>query len=256
MKLRWAPRHKKRVPLRFWDPADSRQHDAFTIDISLSGMFIATRAPLAAQTRFRLEILEPRHNYVLYGEVIRAARVAPELQRLQPSGMGVRLVATEELVGELLPPEARAAGRASAPPPAAPAAPARPAAAAAPGRYAMTGGKPPPAAADEPDDGPATYLVRFASPEVFLDVFRRHHQEGGFFVPTRKPAAVGELIDVTLELIGSDENPLRLAGRVAAQVSADGPDGDPVASGMRVELADPEQALAALGQVIRRLRSG
>ena len=46
MKLRHAPRYKRRLPVRFWHPETGDPHQAFTIDISLVGMFIGTRAPL------------------------------------------------------------------------------------------------------------------------------------------------------------------------------------------------------------------
>jgi hypothetical protein len=46
MQLRHAPRYKRRLPVRFWHPETGDAHQAFTIDISLVGMFIGIRAPL------------------------------------------------------------------------------------------------------------------------------------------------------------------------------------------------------------------
>ena len=71
MKLRHSPRYKRRLPIRFWHPETGDTHQAFTIDISLVGMFIGTRAPLPQGSRFRIEVLEPGHNYIFHGEVVR-----------------------------------------------------------------------------------------------------------------------------------------------------------------------------------------
>ena len=253
MKLRYAPRYKRRLPVRFWEPETGAPHQAFTVDISLSGMFIATRAPLAQGARFRIELLEPEHNYFFQGEVVRSAKVAPELQRLGPSGMGVRLLAIEELVGELIPKAAgrpRAvtgpkAGSGSAPQPRAEKA----------GRYSMAGAAPraPQEATDEEIETPV-YLLRFASPEVFLQIFLNHREEGGFFVPTRKPAAVGEEIRVTFELLRSEVRPLELMGRVESHLRESEAGATP--TGMRVTFVDPDAAMNDLRQIIRRLRGG
>ena len=108
-KLRRAPRYKRRLPVRFWHPETGDAHQAYTIDISLVGIFIGTRTPLPKGSRFRIELLEPGHNYVFHAEVVRSARVAPELQRVSPSGMGVRLLEIRELLEELIPVEAEKA---------------------------------------------------------------------------------------------------------------------------------------------------
>lgn len=245
MKLRYAPRYKRRVPIRFWEPASGAAHQGFTVDISLSGVFIATRSPLPPGERFRLELLEPEHNYVFQGEVVRAARVAPELQRVSPSGMGVRLLSVGELVRELIPGEAEKARVVQT---------GQQPAAARTGRYSMSRRQQPGTAAEEPDeDQIPVYLLRFASPEVFLQVFLHHREQGGFFVPTRRPAHVGQEIRVTFELLRSGVEPLELAARVDAHLSeAEG--GDERPTGMRVIFLDPEDAMAQLRAMIRRLR--
>ena len=245
MKLRRAPRYKRRLPVRFWHPQTGEAHQAFTIDISIAGMFIGTRSPLPRGTRFRLELLEPEHNYVFHGEVVRAARVAPELQQVSPSGMGVRLLQVRELVTELIPKEAEKArvvppGQASPPRSA--------------GRYAMSTGPPAASAPEEPEEEQTpVYVLRFASPEVFLQIFLHHREQGGFFVPTRRPAVVGEQIRVSFELLRSGVEPLELDGRVDAHLSeADAADRRP--TGMRVTFLDPDDAMEQLRAMIRRLR--
>ena len=251
MKLRHAPRYKRRLPVRFWHPETGDAHQAFTIDISLVGMFIGTRAPLPKGSRFRIEVLEPGHNYVFQGEVVRSARVAPELQQVSPSGMGVRLLEVRELVEELIPMEAE---KARVVPPGK--APRRRLAGKRPpvksGRYSMA--SKPPAESEEPEeDATPVYLLRFASPEVFLQIFLHHREQGGFFVPTRRPATVGARIRVTFELLRSGVEPLGLDGRVDAHLSeADGEDQRP--TGMRVTFIDPEDAMEQLRAMIRRLR--
>jgi len=247
MVLRHAPRYKRRVPVRFWHPETGDSHQAFTIDISLVGMFISTRTPLAEGSRFRIEVLDPGHNYFFQGEVVRSARVAPELQQVSPSGMGVRLLATRELVQELIPMEA-ANTRVESPPRRT----GRRQPAATAGRYSM-GGKPPAEAKEAAEDRVPVYLLRFASPEVFLQIFLHHREQGGFFVPTRRPAAVGEPIRMTFELLRSGVEPLELDGRVDAHWSeAENTDQSP--TGMRVTFLDPDGAMEQLRAMIRRLR--
>ncbi len=255
MKLRSAPRYKRRVPLRFWEPDSGSPHQGFTVDISLSGLFIATRSPLATGERFRLELLEPQHNYIFQGEVVRSAKVAPELQKVAVSGMGVRLLNVDELVGELIP---KAAGKARVV--STPAGGGNGGQAARPQRATKL---PPPAAApgsatrERPKEPPTekptpVYLLRFASPEVFLQIFLHHREEGGFFVPTRRPAPEGAVIRVTFELLRSGVEPLELDGRVESHLREAGGDGP--ATGMRVSFLDPEAAMEQLRTIIRRLR--
>ena len=252
MKLRHAPRYQRRLPVRFWNPETGDPHQAFTIDISLVGMFIGTRTPLPKGSRFRIELLEPGHNYIFQGEVVRSARVAPELQQVSPSGMGVRLLEVRELVQELIPVEAEKA-RVVPPAPTARRRPAarRPALAKS-GRYSPPSETPAEAPQAAEEQTPV-YLLRFASPEVFLQIFLHHREQGGFFVPTRKPAMVGEEIRVTFELLRSGVEPLELGGRVDAHLSeADGEEQRP--TGMRVTFIDPEDAMEQLRAMIRRLR--
>ena len=246
MKLRHAPRYKRRLPVRFWHPETGDPHQAFTVDISLAGMFIGTRTPLPKGARFRIEILEPGHNYVFQGEVVRSARVAPELQRVSPSGMGVRLLEVRELVEELIPREAEKARVVP---------PTRPPAKARAGRYSVAA-KPAAKARpvlEEPEEQVPVYLLRFASPEVFLQIFLHHREQGGFFVPTRRPAEVGKEIRVTFELLRSGVEPLELDGRVDAHLSEDQGLEERL-TGMRVTFVDPEGAMDELRAMIRRLR--
>lgn len=251
MKLRHAPRYKRRLPVRFWNPDTGDSHQAFTHDISLVGMFIGTRTPLAEGSRFRIEVLEPEHNYIFQGEVVRSARVAPELWQVSPSGMGVRLLPVRELIQELIPTEAEKARVVP---------PGRTFRRRRPGRYSQTTAPPAdplsaePPAPDEPAEGQIpVYLLRFASPEVFLQIFLHHREQGGFFVPTRRPAAVGEEIRVTFELLRSGVEPLELAGRVEAHLNeAEGTDKRP--TGMQVTFLDEADAMDQLRAMIRRLR--
>ncbi len=245
MQLRHAPRYKRRLPVRFWHPQTGDPHQAFTIDISLVGMFISTRAPLPEGSRFRIEVLEPGHNYIFQGEVVRTERVAAELQQVSPSGMGVRLLQVGELVQELIPGEAE---KARVVPP-----PSQAVTKAGPGRYSVARKPSAPDAAEEEKEQVPVYLLRFASPEVFLQFFLHHRDQGGFFVPTRRPAAVGDEIRVTFELMRRGVEPLELGGRVAAHLD-EAENGDPRPTGMRVTFVDEEGAMQQLLAMIRRLR--
>ena len=249
-------RYRKRLQIRFWREGDDNPHSGYTTNISMTGMFVATKTPMTPNERVRIEIIDENGNRFVHGEVVHAARVSPLLAKLRQAGMGIRLLGVDELIGELV---GRGRERlrediefrVNAP---------------------MRTGYDPPAAAgtDPPQERPETspsneasgwtetvspldptlFSIRFESDEEFLSAFRRELQHGGMFIKTQYPPNVNE--QVTVEITRSAEEPARLPARVVSRRRPSGdPDSDPLRPpGINVDFTDLEGALDEL----KRLR--
>ena len=90
MERRQSKRRARRVQVQFWDSADQEPRSGYTINVSPTGLFVGTNRPLPPGRKVRLSILLDDREIDLNGTVVHAARVSPLLQRLRPSGMGVR----------------------------------------------------------------------------------------------------------------------------------------------------------------------
>ena len=90
MERRQAKRKARRVQVKFWDSADEEPRSGYTINVSPTGLFVGTNRPLPPGRKVRLSISLDERELSLKGTVVHAARVSPLLQRLRPSGMGVR----------------------------------------------------------------------------------------------------------------------------------------------------------------------
>ena len=97
MDKRKTPRFKRRIQLRFWSLDDRNPRKGFTHNVSVAGMFVASSAPFKPGTRIFVEIPTTTEKLVLQAEVRYAARVDPMLQKVKPSGMGIRFLTVEEL---------------------------------------------------------------------------------------------------------------------------------------------------------------
>lgn len=103
MTRRISPRRPRRVQVQFWKLGEPHSYPGYTTNISLTGMFIATRSPLPPGTRVRIEVLEGDRGFMVEGVVAHARKVRGELMRLSQPGMGVRFLSVEDLVRELVP---------------------------------------------------------------------------------------------------------------------------------------------------------
>ena len=90
MERRLNRRLARRVQVRFWDTADEERRSGYTINASPTGVFVGTNRPLPPGRKVRLEITLDERAMTIDGTVVHAARVSPLLQKLRPSGMGVR----------------------------------------------------------------------------------------------------------------------------------------------------------------------
>lgn len=217
MERRRNARRVRHVAVRFYRRGESQAQPGSTIDISPTGMFVTTQSPLPPGERVRVEVLG-EHGFMVEGVVARAMKVATHLQAIKKPGMGIRFLAVEELVAELL---TRGAGL-------------RVDAAAKPADV-------------EPEPQNGVYPVRFRDHEHFVQTFRRDIATGGLFVSTRHPARLNESVVVELHLPDSGREPLQLRARVVQRFEPQATSGGAnLMSGMGVELVDRQGAIALL----------
>ena len=235
---RAAPREPRRIHLVFWDrrePEDRR--NGFTSDASVSGVFVETNRPLRSGTRLQMEFDLNPGSFFLEGLVVRSVSVPPDLRKLKPGGMGVRLLGIDALLHELeskdpahsrptpagpavearQPPDDEAEAKGEKEPPLGRPArktvferdptevdPARLHPASSPVRRvesdegeSAADEKPAPSATQSRPD---TFAVAFESFDALRQTYERELRLGGLFVPTDSPAAVGSTISVALQL--------------------------------------------------------
>lgn len=231
MNRRESPRKTQRVQIRFWRQGGERSYPGYALNVSARGMFIGTSYPLPTGSRLRAEVVDPDRGFVVEGVVVHSHRVAPELQRVRPSGMGVRFLGFDELLGELAP-------------------------VTSPGRAPSVA--PRVAPRSERVDRESFPVVYRSAREIFA-ILDRDLVHGGLFVRTQEPATVGSVITVEVRIESEaaiGEPPLRLPARVVHRFAGDG-NGSPAATaGMGVELLDPQVAIDFLRGIAERLDAG
>ena len=104
MERRETKRKVRRVQVKFWDTAGEERRSGYTINVSPTGLFVGTNRPLPPGRKVRLAISLEEREMTLDGTVVHAARVSPLLQRLRPSGMGVRFDRDHPELRDLLKP--------------------------------------------------------------------------------------------------------------------------------------------------------
>jgi Tfp pilus assembly protein PilZ len=266
MSRRRSARRPRRVSVQFWKQGDPHPYPGFTTNISTTGMFIGTRSPLPSGTRVRIEVLvEP--GFMMEGVVAHARKIRGDLSQVAQSGMGVRFLAVEELLGEVLPGLGGGAGEAVPPPAASPGRLDEELAAAAfelaevpelPTLPPISPASPPspispippisPRPAPAPASGPGVFTVRFPSPRHFVDVFERDIKNGGLFVSTRFPGRLAEV--VTIELYPPDGEPILVRARVVQRFE---PNGASMLAGMGVELLEAQAICERLRPIVAQL---
>lgn len=281
MTRRNAVRRPRRLSVRFWKRGDEGHYIGHTTNISTTGMFLATSSPAPSGARVRIEVMERDRGFVVEGVVAHARKVRPELAKVSESGMGIRFLAVEDLVRELLPgaggvhDETGGGFAAYAPgsPVGAPLAEGGPAAEEGADPEAReplppTVPLPPKAAVDEapappppapppaapPVGGSGTFAVRFATPEEFLEVYRRDILNGGLFVSTRFPARLQETVLVQLQPPLEGAAPITLRARVVQRFEPQAGDQTPnLLSGMGLELIDLPALVEKMLPIVARM---
>ncbi len=217
MERRERERRPRRVQVKFWQRGTEKRYRGYSANISTGGMYIDTNHLVTAGSRIRIEVGSGEHNFMAEAVV---ARVNKSLQTLRPSGMGVRFLNIEELVGELIPEIGSGA-------------------------------------TDEPPPLPeGAYRLRFADRRQFLEVYQRDLSTGGLFIPTNEPAALNHVITVELSIEESDIAPVRLEARVVHRLDPDMPDGSGTGNlmaGMGVEILSFERSLETLRGMVSQI---
>lgn len=220
------------------------------MNISGTGMFIGTSSPMARGTRVRVEVQDPQHGFVIEGVVARALRMPASFQQMGLSGMGVRFLPIEELVGPLF-----AGASAGAAPSAERRRPtvgdARGSPAPATGEAAPT--SPPPPAAPPPPVAPAerspggAFPVTFRDLDHFAEVMRRDMMTGGVFVPSPEPPPLHARIIVEIVPPLPGEKPIRALATVVRRVT------DGTTPGVGVAFLDPKAVAKELTPLAQKL---
>ncbi len=229
MERRGDRRALRRFRVGFWPRGSAERYVGYTVNISTTGMFVATTRPLPAGTRLRVQIGPEGRDFILEAEVARALRVQQQFQNVRPSGMGLRFLSVAELVAELAPETA-------APPPA-----------------------PEPKAAHSPPlpEEEGVYRVVFNERQQLLAALESDVKTGWLYVPTSQPAAAGEVVAIDLTVRGYESDSLRLKALVVEcfepTVGAD--DHPNLLAGMGVQVSSFEGAMPKILGLLARIPS-
>ena len=277
MTRRVSPRRPRRVQVQFWKRGEPHTYPGYTTNISLTGMFIASRNPFAPGTRLRIEVLEGNRGFMVEGVVAHARSIRGELMRLSQPGMGIRFLDVEELVKELIPAVFGASGigglssePAAAQVPADPVDQLPPLEAGAVERESIwspvqTVSEPPPARPSTPPPvrmgepiptpraGGGTFAVHFLNAGEFVEVYQRDIVNGGLFVSTRYPGRLQEMVSVELHPPFPQAEPVLVRARVVQRFEPSGDNlGPNLLSGMGVELLDLQNVVEKLQPFVQR----
>lgn len=218
MERREQERRSRRAKVHFWQRGSDKCYRGYSANISVGGMYLDTNHLAPPGTRIRLEIGADSRGFMVEAVV---ARINKSLQALRPSGMGVRFLSIEELLGELIP---------------------------------ELGSVPKEPEAGLPD---GTYQLRFADRQQFFEVYDRDLATGGLFVPTNDPAPLNQIVQVRLSVAEPGVDPVELRARVVHRVERSMP-GDAssgnLMAGMGVELVSFETSLKAVWTMVAQLK--
>ena len=266
MTRRRAVRRPRRVQVQFWKRGESHIYPGYTTNISTTGMFLATNSPQPPGTRLRVEVLEGDRGFVVEGVVAHARKTRSDLMRMTQPGMGIRFLAVEELVRELIPmipgeteeiPEAppvpRPATQNVAPATTAPVQP--PVSPAPPPPAAPAPAAPAPAPPPRPIEGSGAFSIGFLGPAEFLEIFQRDIVNGGLFVSTRYPGRLQEIVRIEIRPPVPGAAPVLLSARVVQRFEPqEGSFGPNLLSGMGVEILELPSVLAELRPIIEKMK--
>jgi len=231
MDKRKDPRYKKRIALRFWGAEDKIPRKGFTQNISVRGMFVSTNAPFRPGNRVYLEVPAGQEKLILQAEVRYSARVDPALQRVKPSGMGVRLLRVDEIMSELL--KLKAAGV-----------------------EVETESVVPEAAAVEapPPSTKPVFPISYETPHELASSFERDIKYGGLFVASEEPADQDDTVVIEFRFVWDSELVVQIEAQVVKRfASAEGSMAGDAVTGMGVAFSDPADVIAKFKTVFTAL---
>lgn len=252
MDKRRRKRFGRRIQVHYWIQDDDHERKAYTTNVSTTGAFVATNAPVAPGTRMRVEFLGD-NGFIIEAVVAHAARVSTSLQSIRSSGMGVRFLTVGELVRGLLPPgrehetesvretsDVREVEKARRQTERMFERTEQEQAKAKSGRAAAGGGAP-------------IYTVGFRNVAYLLEAIESEISFGGVFVATDSPAALQEEVRVALALPAPIRRTVN-ADAIVVQVADPKSDDRSTVKGMAVALKDTEKVMAELNELIDKAR--
>lgn len=228
MDKRKTPRYKRRIQLRFWSSDDRNPRKGFTHNVSVAGMFIASNAPFKPGTRIFVEIPTSTEKMILQAEVRNSARVDPLLQKVKPSGMGIRFLTSEELMAELL--------KLKKPP----------------GEEKEVGEE----AEVEESQGlqGAVLTVTFTTPHDLANTYERDIRYGGLFVPTDQSVEEEDKVVVEFRFDWDSSLAVQVQSNVIKKfAAAEGSATGETVSGVGVAFTDPTSVTTQFSNVMSGL---
>ena len=262
MERRRNRRWPRQLEVRVWKRGDeAHPMRATSANISRTGIFVRTQQVLPSGTRLRLEVFNGPRSFVAEGVVMRALKTPTQLQSVMPSGMGIRFIHVEELLGELLPgldlnAEERVPGGVSIPSGGAARAAAAAGAAVAPQTTPATmvqdaspirGAA---AAAASPAITGSLFPLVFRDREHFRRAFERDISTGGLFVTTDHPLALDSVVEVEVGVEGIEAAPVRLQARVVHRTEPTAGDEGNLLAGMGLQFLDVQRAVERLRSLL------
>ena len=239
MDKRRAARYKRRIQLRFWSHDDRNPRKGFTQNVSVSGMFVSTNQPFKPGTRVFLELPSGQDKLVLQGEVRYSARVDPVLQKVMPSGMGVRLLRVDEVMAEIL--KIKSASAAVV-------------------ELEATEAADETAGTEEPEDHGlegGVFPTTFETPHDLATSYERDIKYGGLFVPSSEPADQDAKVIIEFRFGWDVEQIVQVQALVVKKfASAEGSVAGEAVSGMGVAFSDPADVMAQFSAVFSALDRG
>lgn len=226
---RKAPRYKRRLGVSFWSQEQPEPKKGFTLNLSHRGVFIATFVPFSVGTWITLELPLGERTIHLEGLVRSSFRVDPALRKIKQSGMGVQLLKTEELIQGVLKPkedkESDSSDRVDSD-------------AATLGQAGGAGES-------------AMFSVYINTPMDLEEMFDRHIQHGGVYVPTPGVARVKERVGVQFLFDWSPETVIQASGKVVKTFAATGSskNGGELA-GIGIAFSSPGETISHFQQVL------
>jgi hypothetical protein len=94
------PRYRRRMPCSF--AMGPRKHSGVVLDVSRTGLFLQTTAPVAVGQPLDLELRTGRAEIVLHGKVVWQKLVPAALRNVAEGGLGIRISAADESYFQLL----------------------------------------------------------------------------------------------------------------------------------------------------------
>lgn len=241
MEKRRKRRFARRIQVRYWPQGEDHERKGYTTNVSTTGVFIATNAPLPPATRMRIEFLD-RSGFIVEAVVAHSARVSASLQSIRSSGMGIRFLLPSELVRELLP--SRSEGEVEE---------VEEIKAGAPDQdrfYSLGEHKPTPEEAASGarkratgSSGAPVFTVGFRNVAYLLDALETEIAFGGVFVPTDTPAGLHEDVRIALALPAPIRRTVHASATVVQVVGASPGGGR---AGMGVAFSDTSKVVAEL----------